>query len=301
MTSINKKRVVVTLVLSLFIIFAAALPALAADGIVPSECRAGLTNNCDLCKLFSLADNFIDFMLFSLAIPIVILALLYGGFLITTSGGNVDRVKMGRKAVTNAVVGTLIMFLAWAAINTLVIILGVQLGVLSSSNRNSPAKWFEFPGCAELTKIDGAITPPPSGGENPPPPPAVGAGEYTHEEAIAKLNQGITTNKPGCTDQQNASCTSLTGIPRDAIDNINLIQSKCNCNITITGGTEVGHASHGPGKPIVDFRASAQTLSAIQEAGYAINANFGRGATCESGPGIKTTCGTNENHIHMEL
>jgi len=156
------KKIILSLALTLVVFGASVSGTFAAGGIVPSECRAGLNGTCNLCKLFDLAKNFTDFLMFDLAIPIVILALLYGGFVIIMSGGDTKKVEEGRKIVTNAVVGTLVAFLAWVGINTIVLLLGVQFtGVSGAKN------WYTFPSCSELNKIVAPITPPPGGSGGP--------------------------------------------------------------------------------------------------------------------------------------
>lgn len=84
-------------------------------------------------------------------------------------------------------------------------------------------------------------------------------------------NAGIDTNHPG-TDcsadikknwgrgQRPAPCTSLDGLPDDTVNMLIKLQSDCGgksvCGIIITGGTEPGHASHGPRLPQVDLSCS---------------------------------------------
>lgn len=71
---------------------------------------------------------------------------------------------------------------------------------------------------------------------------------YTDAEARKKLEAaGISIySSGGCSDQNNPHCTSLQGIHSECIDGpYGIIAFKRNsgCSITITGGTEVGHAS----------------------------------------------------------
>jgi len=78
--------------------------------------------------------------------------------------------------------------------------------------------------------------------------PAIFAATYTDQQARTLLvNAGIkVTSSGGCTDQNNPSCTSLNGIHSDCIDGtygIIKFNQASGCSITITGGTEVGHAS----------------------------------------------------------
>lgn len=79
--------------------------------------------------------------------------------------------------------------------------------------------------------------------------PVIFAGTYTNDQAVSLVNAaGIhISSSGGCSDQNNPSCTSLNGIHSECIDGphgIIAFKSASSCDpITITGGTEVGHAS----------------------------------------------------------
>lgn len=69
--------------------------------------------------------------------------------------------------------------------------------------------------------------------------------------------KNITVNKSVCTNPTQTSCTTVGGLPPETLSM--LIQLKDTCKITrrgelvITGGSETGHKSHGPGKTPVDL------------------------------------------------
>ncbi|ADV68707.1 hypothetical protein [Deinococcus maricopensis] len=57
-------------------------------------------------------------------------------------------------------------------------------------------------------------------------------------------NAGIgVTSSGGCTDRYTSTCTSLEQVNSGTIDGIVTLRNASGCSITITGGTEVGHAS----------------------------------------------------------
>ncbi|CAE6461712.1 unnamed protein product [Rhizoctonia solani] len=64
----------------------------------------------------------------------------------------------------------------------------------------------------------------------------------------------------GCTDRNNRRCTSYEGIWGTTVNGVIKLKQECRCAITITGGTEVGHAagrySHAKGHK-VDFRLNS--------------------------------------------
>jgi len=84
------------------------------------------------------------------------------------------------------------------------------------------------------------------------------ANTLTNEDAVQNLNGfGISVTSSGnCSDRCSSNCTSLWGIPTRVINtHLKYISDHCgsNCTVIVTGGTEVGHQSHGPGKPVVDL------------------------------------------------
>jgi hypothetical protein len=70
---------------------------------------------------------------------------------------------------------------------------------------------------------------------------------------------GITVNKAVCPDPNATGCTTVGGLPDATIAMLNSLKQNCSGSIEVTGGTEKGHRSHGPGLYPVDvsFRDSA--------------------------------------------
>ena len=71
------------------------------------------------------------------------------------------------------------------------------------------------------------------------------AGAVTQASAESQFSAaGISwTSSGGCTTRSNATCTSFDGIRQTSIDGARTLRSASGCALTITGGTEVGHAS----------------------------------------------------------
>jgi hypothetical protein len=91
------------------------------------------------------------------------------------------------------------------------------------------------------------------------PAPCASQDQLTQAEAEQLLNDaGITWSSSGnCTDRTNRRCTSFEDIRQGTVDGIIAFQDDSGCDVTITGGTETGHAagnlSHGNGHK-VDIR-----------------------------------------------
>ena len=67
-------------------------------------------------------------------------------------------------------------------------------------------------------------------------------------------DQNVYTNNGPCFANVTTGCTNLNRLPPNAITGLINLKTNCDCSVTITGGTEGGHATHGPGNPIVDLR-----------------------------------------------
>jgi hypothetical protein len=74
---------------------------------------------------------------------------------------------------------------------------------------------------------------------------AAPADAVTQASAASQLRAaGIGwTSSGGCTTRSNSTCTSFEGIRQPTIDGAITLKRASGCALTITGGTEVGHAS----------------------------------------------------------
>jgi hypothetical protein len=96
------------------------------------------TDNCNLCDLWQLASNVINFISFNLAIPLATLLFIAAGVIFLISGGNDQRVTLARSIFTNTVIGLVIIFCSWLLIDTL--FKTIAIGQFSGA-------WNQFPVC----------------------------------------------------------------------------------------------------------------------------------------------------------
>jgi hypothetical protein len=89
-----------------------------ADGIIQ--------NPCEVCHIFVLGQNILNFLWWSISIPIATLALIYAGFLMIIPGASSTRLEKGKKVLTNTLIGIAIVFFAWLGIDTIIKILAGQ-------------------------------------------------------------------------------------------------------------------------------------------------------------------------------
>ncbi|MBI4132767.1 MAG: hypothetical protein HY473_01550 [Candidatus Sungbacteria bacterium] len=121
MSALLKKSfrpLVITAVLG--IAAAVALPAWAQ--IVPPECRIG-GSGCTLCHIGVLAINITEFMIYRVAFPLTALLIAAGGLILLTAGTSESRITLGKKILTNTLIGIIIVLLAWLAVDTVIKVL----------------------------------------------------------------------------------------------------------------------------------------------------------------------------------
>lgn len=171
-----------------------------------------------------------------------------GGFLYLTSAGNNAKAKDAKDIIRDSLIGLGLAMLAYLILYVInPDLVNLRLSQLSADG--------SIPAAQSPT---GTAVPVTSAGNT-----------YTHAEAVAMLSaKGISTSSSGnCSDQNNKNCTSLDGIPKATIANIIALKDKTGCSFKVTGGTEIGHISHGTGRPIVDLSEEACLDTAFKNKG----------------------------------
>lgn len=98
------------------------LPGLAnAQGLVPIGCQN--PESCGTCEFVELINNVVRFLIL-IASFIATLLIIYGGFKLVTSGGNVSAKQSAKSIVVNTLIGYVIILAAFLIVNT---ILGLLL------------------------------------------------------------------------------------------------------------------------------------------------------------------------------
>ena len=69
--------------------FVFSVMAVQAAGLVP--CGGAGEPACNFCHLKTLAENVINFALYNIAIPVTVIFIVYGGFVILTAGESAER------------------------------------------------------------------------------------------------------------------------------------------------------------------------------------------------------------------
>lgn len=100
-----------------FMIGLAALPA-KAQGLVPCG-TTGNPEECSLCYLLELVKNIIDFLVI-IAAPIAVVFIVWGGFMLLIAGGSEEKISQGKKILSSAVTGLVIVLISWLLIATII-------------------------------------------------------------------------------------------------------------------------------------------------------------------------------------
>lgn len=79
--------------------------------------------DCKLCHTIVLANSIIDYLI-GIAAIIAIFTIVIGGILYISSVGNAGRVAAAKTAITKSLYGFVIVFIAWVAINTCMVLFG---------------------------------------------------------------------------------------------------------------------------------------------------------------------------------
>lgn len=126
----NKKRFVLYfLIIFIMIGIIPIFSANAMEGFVPCGrstddlTTPGIDEStpCSLCHLFVLSKRIIDFVTINIIVPLGALMFIIGGVMLLNARGEPERIAKGKKILTTAVIGFLIISTAWLIVNTIIV------------------------------------------------------------------------------------------------------------------------------------------------------------------------------------
>ncbi len=189
-----------------------------------------------------------------IAAALAFIVITWGGITYATSDA-ISGKEQGKEWITNAIYGLLLVIGAWIILSTI----NPQILRLDLILRNPSVK----PAEGSLV-IDGT----------PLNQEQLAADKLVRDELWnSSINKPIKANGNPCKDGQTTGCTNLNGLHRSAIDGLISLNSICGplCTLTITGGTEGGHETHGVGEAIVDLRRDRAISDWIQRNQTGVN------------------------------
>ena len=96
------------LITFLTLLFSSLIPVQTQAGLVPCE-----GPDCQLCHLFVMLDNIVDFLFIKLIPPLAALILVIGGGIFIFAGGNPASITQGKSIMTSVLIGLVIIYAAW--------------------------------------------------------------------------------------------------------------------------------------------------------------------------------------------
>ncbi len=201
---------------------------------------------------FFASTSFIYVFAISIIIVAAALRYAYAGMLrIDASESGIKKSKEEFTRVTYGLLGVLGLWLILFTVNKDMLTGDVTLSNLTSSSTVSVS--------SNASNLQTSLSKPfiPKNNDDP-----VGWKAIENDPVVrAKLknlpNGGIGVKKSVCMTPVYTSCTTVGGLPESTITMLTSLRSTCSGVISITGGSEAGHSSHGPNKTPVDLSISS--------------------------------------------
>jgi hypothetical protein len=111
MKYIIRTVVVIVATLPLFV-YSAGLPPLVVCDPSPTGAGSGLSKVCDFSALITVANNIVRFCIV-LGSSVFAIVFMYAGFLYLTARGDSAQISKGHSLFWNAIIGFVIMLMAW--------------------------------------------------------------------------------------------------------------------------------------------------------------------------------------------
>lgn len=96
------------------------------DRLLP--CGPGTGEDCNICHLFELIDNVLQFAMFKIVPVLAGLMLIIGGVWFYFSGASEENRRRARAILTSVVIGIVLILSAWIVVNTILVETGIVEG-----------------------------------------------------------------------------------------------------------------------------------------------------------------------------
>lgn len=117
--------------------------------LIPAACRGDQRTDtgsppCGVLEMLQVLVNVSKLMLALLGTAAFAM-FVYGGLVFLTSAGNQERVTSGRRILTNAALGILVVLIAWSLVNLVVTVISAGRGGLGEIGNVFDRKWSSGP------------------------------------------------------------------------------------------------------------------------------------------------------------
>ncbi len=235
--------------------------------------------------------------------------IIWGSIYISISG-SVDKEREGRSFITSALLGLVILFSAFLILKT------INPNLTTLTPPSAPAVTLpSAPSGAQPAA--GASTPESYATQYPQDCNPVGQPTSSTIQSqdqimgtLQKAGVSYSSTNNNCTNMCTTGCTSVAFLPDSAVSFLTTLKANCNCNVTITGGTEPGHASHGPNEPVFDLRSDSNLIAylkananTLQQSIAFIDTTSAHQDICSAVQGTSIKCSTTEteDQVHIQL
>lgn len=203
------------------------------------------------------AQNAMNFLI-SLGVIIAILYTVWVGYTFMTSMGNPGALEKAKGRFGSLLLGMFLVLAAWLLVDFVMkelykpestsgrVTLGPWNAILESGSDTQCLKPSpDTPSLISTVINTVASTSDINSPSGRPTGPGVDSDELTHTQAKSMLEAaGISISSSGnCSDRTNPRCTSLEGIKTNTVRQAIAVKNACGCDVTVTGGTETGHAA----------------------------------------------------------
>ena len=139
-----KKLLIIVLFLAVALSFVPMLSH-AQEGLV--TCGGETQPACELCHLFQLINNILNWVLFVLVPIIAPIFIVVGGIYLLIARGNPEMFNKGKSVLTATIIGLIIVYTAYVLLSTVLTTLGVFEWTGLTDNPLTPEKegWWKIP------------------------------------------------------------------------------------------------------------------------------------------------------------
>lgn len=139
--NIGKNLLALSILAVLF--FSSIVPVQA--GVVPCGLETDDLNQdgdqtvpCQLCHIFQLFDNIVDFILFEVVPVLAVLMIVIAGVILMTASENPANVNKAKDVLKTVLIGLVLIYGAWALINLFFLAIGLADWKINEG-------WFNYP------------------------------------------------------------------------------------------------------------------------------------------------------------
>ncbi len=250
------------LIALLFIVGMFVLP-LAAHAAIPffGPIVPDAANRCapGWGMVITVINNIIQFLITIAIVFVAPIMIAWSGFLFVVNPVNAAGKEQAKKILQHTVVGIVIALAGWLAVDAIMVVL--YKGSEGSTKWGTWSNLVGSGGAADCIPLAGSLNQVNGQGVTG----VTGQGGVTTTAGPGQLINGFALgcsasndmnardlaaasvtgrSSANCCTKTQSTCTSLDGMQQSTIDQIKSIQNKCG-GVTVTGGTEVGHASEG--------------------------------------------------------